>query len=153
MSRLYEKFILRYYDTHFPELHPSASQIPWQVEGDFLEFLPSMQSDIMLSFNGKTLIIYAKYYSHTMQSYYKKHTYHSGNMYQIFTYVKNKDIGNTNQVSGMLLYAKTDEDITPDGVYTMSGNTIAVQTLDLNCDFSEIKKQLDSFPKQFGLVE
>ena len=35
-------------------------------------------------------------------------------MYQIFTYVKNCDPKNTGKVAGMLLYAKTNEDITPE---------------------------------------
>lgn len=30
----------------------------------------------------------AKYYAHTMQTQYDVHTLHSGNLYQIFTYVK-----------------------------------------------------------------
>ncbi len=45
-------------------------------------------------------------------------------------------------VSGMLLYAKTDEEIQPDGVYQMSGNQISVRT-DLNQPFEEIRSQLD----------
>ena len=46
---------------------------------------------------------------------------------------------------GMLLYAKTDDTQQPDPkeAYLMSGNKIMVKTLDLNCDFAEIKKQLD----------
>ena len=43
----------------------------------------------------------------------------------------------------MLLYAKTDEQIQPDGDYQMSGNRISVKTLDLNRDFSEIAEQLN----------
>ena len=43
----------------------------------------------------------------------------------------------------MLLYAKTDEDIYPENEYSMSGNTIYVKTLDLDCDFNYIRKQLD----------
>lgn len=43
----------------------------------------------------------------------------------------------------MLLYAKTDEDITPDVAYSMGGNKIFVRTLDLNCEFKKIKEQLD----------
>ncbi len=34
-------------------------------------------------------------------------------MYQIYAYVKNKDVNHTGKVSGMLLFAKTDEAITP----------------------------------------
>lgn len=43
----------------------------------------------------------------------------------------------------MLLYAKTDEQIQPDGDYQMSENRISVKTLDLNRDFSEIAEQLN----------
>ena len=74
------------------------------------------------------------------------HTLHSANLYQIFTYVKNRDTefgDQPHEVSGMLLYAKTDEMIQPDNIYQMSGNQISVKTLDLNQDFSEIAKQLN----------
>ena len=52
-------------------------------------------------------------------------------------------------VSGMLLYAKTDEMAQPSGTYKMTGNTISVGTLDLNCDFSEISAQLNSVAGQY----
>lgn len=45
-------------------------------------------------------------------------------------------------VSGMLLYAKTTDEIQPNNKYQMSGNNIYIKTLDLNLDFSLIKKQL-----------
>lgn len=43
----------------------------------------------------------------------------------------------------MLLYAKTDDAITPNEKYEMSGNTIYVRILNLDCDFSSIEAQLD----------
>ena len=92
----------------------------------------------------------AKYYSHTTQVKYDKHTLYSNNLYQIFTYVKNKDYElrqQEHEVSGMLLYAKTDEDIQPDNVYQMSGNQISVKTLDLNLPFSDISRQLNDIVK------
>ena len=108
--------------------------------------LPVMQSDIMLSKGNRTLIIDAKYYAHNTQAQYDAHTLHSGNLYQIFTYVKNKDAeyGDApHEVSGMLLYARTDEQVQPDHVYQMSGNKISARTLDLNCPFQEIAARLD----------
>lgn len=81
-------------------------------------------------------------------------TLHSGNLYQIFTYVKNKDAefgDEPHRVSGMLLYAATDKAIQPDNSYRMSGNQISVKTLDLNLDFSEIAAQLNAIVnKHFG---
>ena len=150
MCRLYEKFILEYYRKEHPELKARASQIPWQLDDDFGLMLPVMQSDIMLSKGSTTLIIDAKYYSHTTQSQYGVNTLHSGNLYQIFTYVKNKDAeygDEPHTVSGMLLYAQTDENVQPNHVYQMSGNQISVRTLNLNLPFQEIEAQLD------GIVE
>ena len=155
MHRLYEKFILEYYRKEYPQITANASQIPWQLDDDMGAMLPVMQTDIMLSYGEKTLIIDAKYYAHTTQLQYDKHTLHSGNVYQIFTYVKNKEAelaDRPHEVSGMLLYAKSDEDIYPENEYWMSGNRIEVRTLNLDGDFSMIKAQLDGIvQKYFGV--
>ena len=151
MCRLYEKFILKYYRKEYPDLSASASQIPWNIDDGYIDMLPIMQSDITLKNKEKTLVIDAKYYAHTTQQQYNVNTLHSGNLYQIYTYVKNLDSGNTGKVSGMLLYAKTDELILPDNSYQMGGNTISVRTLNLDCDFSEIKKQLNDIADEFLL--
>ena len=150
MHRLYEKFILNYYKKEHPSINVSASQISWQLDDGEDYLLPRMQSDIMLEYSDKVLIIDAKYYSHVTQSYYNTNTIHSGNLYQIFTYVKNKQIEAPNsEVSGMLLYAKTGEEILPDNTYKMSGNTISVGTLDLNQDFGLIKEQLNDIAEVY----
>lgn len=149
MCRLYEKFILEFYKKEVHEVRASASKIEWQLDDGKSNLLPTMQSDIMLSRGDKTLIIDAKYYSHATQVQFGKHTLHSNNVYQIFAYVKNKDVGNTGNVAGMLLYAKTDEEITPDMSVVMSGNQISAKTLDLNCDFPSISKQLKTISKEF----
>ena len=151
MCRLYEKFILEYYKKEHPEIKASASQISWQLDDGFSSMLPIMQTDIMLSKESTTLIIDAKYYSHTTQTQYGYNTLHSSNLYQIFTYVKNKDAEYKDIphiVSGMLLYAKTDETIQPNHIYHMSGNKISVRTLDLNQPFKEIANQLDNIVKE-----
>jgi 5-methylcytosine-specific restriction enzyme subunit McrC len=155
MCRLYEKFILEYYKKHYPQIRTAASQIDWALDGGIGTMLPTMQSDIMLSYQkgdvDQTLIIDAKYYAHTTQAQYDVHTLHSNNLYQIFTYVKNKATKG-GEVSGMLLYAKTDEEIYPNNEYQMSGNPITVRKLDLSCYFSEIAAQLDGIvQKHFNL--
>ena len=152
MCRLYEKFILEYFSKEYPALNVRASQIPWALDDGIGTMLPVMQSDITLSYGSKVLIIDAKYYAHTTQVQYDKHTLHSNNLYQIFTYVKNKDSefgDKPHEVSGMLLYAQTDEAIQPDNTYMMSGNRISVKTLDLNCDFPVIAAQLNAIADSF----
>lgn len=151
MCRLYETFILEYYRKEFRNLiTANASQIPWQLDDEESSMLPVMQSDIMLQRGDRVLIIDAKYYEHSTQVQFDKHTLHSGNLYQIFTYVKNKEYemrDKDHKVAGMLLYAKTDEEIYPNNVYQMSGNQISVRTLDLNLPFSEIAEQLNTIAK------
>ena len=149
MSRLYEKFILNYYRKEHNYLKAYSPQIEWQLDDDFGDLLPKMQTDITLEYDDKILIIDAKYYSKSMQSYYDTKTIHSHNLYQIFTYVKNKEAEVDDEVSGMLLYARTREDVQPDHDYSMSGNRISVKTLDLNQDFDVIKKQLDNIVESY----
>ena len=157
MSRLYERFILEYFKREHPKLHVGAPHISWTLDDDFDDMLPVMKSDVVLSLGHTTLIIDAKYYSHATQHQYNTHSVHSHNLYQIFTYVKNKEAELAradvpHEVSGMLLYAQTDEEIQPDGVYRMSGNQISVKTLDLDTPFEDIKVQLDEIVElHFGL--
>ena len=146
MERLYEKFILEYYIKHYPDLSPAASRIAWSLDDGYSQLLPVMQSDVTLTKGDKVLIIDAKYYAHMTQTHFDIHTINSSNLYQIFAYVKNKDAeikGTDKTVSGMLLYARTDEDDLPDRSYNMSGNKISVCTLDLAKSFQDISGKLD----------
>jgi len=153
MHRLFEKFVLEYYRKHYPQFNASASLIDWDVEDGDVEYLPTMKSDITLRYKDKTLIIDTKYYARTMQTntLFNSLTLHSHNMYQIFTYVKNMDFAHSGNVSGLLLYAKTDEEIVPDNDYIIGGNRISVKTLDLNTDFSNITKQLNAIAEKLLL--
>lgn len=94
MSRLYEKFILEYYAQEFGQrlkgFSSRALQIPWQLDDGYDALLPVMQTDITLTYGNQTLIIDAKYYERTLQTNFDVQTLHSGNMYQIFTYVKTR---------------------------------------------------------------
>lgn len=155
MPRLYEKFILEYYRQHFPMLKANDNPIRWDVPEDVaasaITQLPGMHSDIMLRHGGKTLIIDAKFYRQSLASYMGKQMLHSNNIYQIYAYVKNEDKSHSGEVSGMLLYAKTTEDILPSLSVPIGGNQISARTLDLNKEFMEIAFSLDSIARMtFG---
>jgi len=153
ISRLYEKFILEYYKKHFPQYYPASKEIKWDTKGT-IDFLPRMQSDVMLFDieKRKKLIIDAKFYGKIMQTQYDKDTIRSNNLYQIFTYVKNEDKDNTGLVDGILLYAKTDDLIIPNLTFNMNGNRISIKTLNLERDFIEIKGQLDSLVEEWNKI-
>ena len=151
MAGLYERFVREYYKQHYGKrLEVSAAEVKWDISGDgkdgMIKFLPKMRTDITLrdrKNQQRVHIIDTKYYSRQMQYRFDKPTYHNQNIYQIFAYVKNEDVMGSGDVSGMLLYAKTDEDIDADGQTELGGNIFSVRTLNLNQSFSEIAEQLD----------
>ena len=152
LNSLYERFILKYYQREHPEIKAYSPQIPWQIDGGGDLLLPKMQTDVTLEYEEKVLIIDAKFYTRNTSQNFGKDIHHSGNLYQIFTYVKNKEKelqGKPHEVSGMLLYARTNESVQPDSNYVMSGNKISVKNLDLNQDFEVIKNQLDRIVEDY----
>ena len=154
MSSLYEKFLLNYFKKEHPNILTHAPQIDWQIDEGIDLLLPKMKTDVTLEYQNKILIIDAKFYSQNTLKNYGKNIHNTSNLYQIFAYVKNKQIevqGKDIEVSGMLLYVKTSQSIQPDSDYVMSGNKISVKTLDLNQNFSLIKEQLDAFVYDYFL--
>lgn len=152
MCILYEKFVKEYYRKHFPKLKATALHIDWNVgENEVIGLLPDMKTDITLTYKEKILIIDTKYYGQTLQnnSLYNKKTIINNNINQIFTYVKNKDKSNTGNVEGMLLYAKTDEEIIPNQVNIIGNNKFTIRTLDLTNDFETVMEQLDNIVYEF----
>lgn len=141
MATLYEKFVLGFYKKEYPELKPNSKYIDWDLdEIPPISFLPTMHTDITLECKGKQLIIDTKYYPEAMQKspHNENKTLISGNLYQIFAYVKNSDF--VGEIKGMLLYPTVGYEL--DENYKMSGNEIYIKTLDLNKDFIQIKEQL-----------
>lgn len=154
LSSLYERFIRAYYQKHYPNLKASAAKIPWNVSSideAMGVLLPEMKTDITLTDGEKTLIIDAKCYQKSMQYnvLYNKRSFHSHNLYQLFTYVKNKDVDHTGNVAGVLLYAKTDEEVTPDNSCYMDKNKITITNLDLGGDFEIIRNKLNELVESF----
>ncbi|MGI6190021.1 MAG: 5-methylcytosine-specific restriction endonuclease system specificity protein McrC [Caldicoprobacteraceae bacterium] len=149
MALLFEKFVLEYYRYHYPGLRASSLQIAWDVDEGPAEFLPKMQTDIVLRYGPKALIIDTKFYTRAMQVQYGTYKFHSDNLYQIFAYVKNMDTENTGNIEGMLLYAKTEDTVAKDSDYILQGNKISVRTLDLNTSFNNISEQLNKIAESF----
>lgn len=154
MHRIYERFILKFFQMHHPNLHASSPSIPWAVDDGYTTMLPSMYTDITLYGKERTLIIDTKYYGDNTQKNWNTEKIHSGNLYQIYAYVKNMAANEPDcDVSGMLLYAKTLAMVQPDEKYLMDGNTIYVRTLDLGVDFKAVTMQLDKIAELISMKE
>lgn len=144
MSNLYEKFILAYYKRHYPSLHPRAREIRWNIiDSTGNHFFPVMKTDISLQNDDRILIIDAKYKKKLFQTHHGKQTFHSENLYQIYSYVKNLDHNHNGKVSGILLYAQPGHDSVNSSV-NIDGNKIGAISLNLNVQFESIQKQLNT---------
>ena len=149
MHLLFQRFVFAYFKQEHPELIVSSPVMKWHpkdADEPLVQYLPEMRTDIVLQKKNSPscLVIDTKYYGTIMQEHHGKHTIPSDHLYQIFSYVKNRENDFSGTVYGLLLYAKTGEDWFPDSPpVRMSGNYIGVKTLDLNVDFREIASQLD----------
>ena len=163
LAKLFETFVRKYYAREyrqFPGFSSTDETMIWQEDNGYVEYLPKMHTDITLTYGRKILIIDTKYYQNTLER--NKETGNTflspDNLYQIFTYVKNKEAFLTKreketnpntqktppfEVSGMLLYARTQEPKQPDNVYSFMGSKISVKSLNLNADFQNIRRQLN----------
>ncbi len=152
LAKLYEKFILNYYKRHRKELNANASIVNWAIDDESdISLLPEMKTDITLSYGGHKLIIDAKFYSSNLQTsqFGRKGTIHSANIYQIFTYIQNMAARCDDNVSGLLLYAKTENQFQPQTKNKIAGHYIAASTLDLSQDFESISKRLNEIADAF----
>lgn len=149
---LFEAFIRNYYKIHYKGSLTSKSEtIKWQILEDYensnIDFVPSMHTDISLVHGKTELIIDTKYYNKVLSDKaingYDKKNIHANNWYQINSYVINKKYQHPEMnISGMLLYAKTNETISPDIKVNIMGNYLYVRTIDMTKSFNEVEKQL-----------
>ena len=101
-----------------------------------------MLTDISLRNTDKTLIIDAKYYSRTLQSNYDATTVHSGNLYQIYSYLKNLETrgGADAQAEGLLLYPTVEAELSKS--YMIDTHVVRIETVDLSKDWQLISNRL-----------
>lgn len=167
MSALFQNFVFHFYKKEFPTLKVYAPRMEWMVDDDNTAMLPGMQTDIVLEKDEKILMIDTKYYEKNLQKHHGKSTVISAHLYQIFSYVKNMEAkkkkearekygkelnSDSTQISGLLLYAKTEEASQPDGQYKIMGNAIGVKTIGLNQDFAGIRRELGEVVKVGGFM-
>lgn len=157
LSRIFESFIREFYRRHFScefdEI--SKKQIKWDLTDGGSYFLPVMETDIFLRKGEKVAILDAKFYKNifSKSQFGGVGKLSSANLYQIYSYVKNFQANSPHfQISGGLIYTKTSEKFVPDEFFSIGGNNFIVRAIDLDCDFSEIKVQLEGIVSDiFGI--
>jgi len=145
MNKLFETFLLNFYRKHLIGWQVSSPAITWQLipeDEKAIEHLPRMLTDITLERQDEKIIIDAKYYRQTMTENFERQKIHSGNLYQIFSYLINQRGGDekTRKTRGILLYPTIDEEY--DLHYMFEEHPIQIKTVNLNQHWRGIEKRL-----------
>ncbi len=154
LSRLYEKFLLAFFQKHYREFNPKVETLYWPGQSlgkrtsgkgwNFAELLPVMRTDMVLKTEKTVLVIDAKYYSHPLIENYQREQLHSANVYQLHTYMSAlKEKYSGRQISGLLLYAQSDDGNTIYGsIEFPDGMRMGGETLNLGAPFEDIANAL-----------
>ncbi len=127
MALLFEAFVRNFYKIELPHVRVFRENLHWQMKGEALNYLPTMQTDISLQWSsGRKVIIDTKFYSQTLSLYYKTEKIYSENLYQLFAYLKNQK---NPQAEGILLYPTIMQSLALQ--YQYEGHQIGVRTLNL----------------------
>ena len=142
LAYLFEDFVRNFYKIHLSDSYVCREEIKWDVEGKETDFLPLMKTDITIKRENEIIIIDTKYYKNTLASNMGQEKYHSTNMYQMFSYLKNAEAKGDlyKNSTGVLLYPRVDKEL--DNVYRLQNHNLKICTVDLNDDWRNIHNRL-----------
>ncbi len=118
--RLFEAAVGGFYDVALAPAGWSTrtgTTIHWQVEDAtprLRELLPSMTTDIVLESGDRRIIIDTKFTSIVKPGHYRKETFKSGHLYQLYSYVRSQerdDDPRSLRAAGMLLHPSVEGDV------------------------------------------
>jgi 5-methylcytosine-specific restriction enzyme subunit McrC len=145
MARVFEEFVRNFYRREQRAFAVEPLTISWDAEPLSLSGagrLPSMRVDVYLRSSSRRIIIDTKYYANVLQSHHEVESYHSGNLYQLFSYLRNaagKDPAFTT-AEGVLLYPWSGKALRDR--YRLQGHEVTLATLDLSQAWPNIASQL-----------
>ena len=145
MARVFEEFVRNFYRIEQRGFSVEPLTIQWDAVtltvGDVGQ-LPTMRVDVFLRSHERRIIIDTKYYASALQSYHGSDSFHSGNLYQIFSYLKNaagRD-AKFELAEGILLYPQVQHLL--DARYLIQGHQVKVATVDLSQPWPTIADRL-----------
>ena len=145
MARVFEDFVRNFYRTEQRAFAVLPLTIPW--EADALSTtgagrLPVMIVDIYLRSPDRRMIIDTKYYAKSLQqSLFGTPSFQSGNLYQLFSYLKNVTADQAfANCEGMLLYPQVGPCLRES--YQIQGHPVTLATVNLAQPWPAIARDL-----------
>lgn len=143
MHRLFEDFVRNFLKIEQNEFKVHSPKIEWDVKGAdeySRSLLPEMQTDIVLENADVARIIDTKFYKEPLNRYYDRPKLHSGNLYQIYTYIdryRAVEDQRDRRVDALLLYAATADHF--DVRYEIGSHTVRAATVDLSLQWHDVR--------------
>ena len=133
MARVFEDFVRNFFRSEQKEFAVEPLTIGWdavRLKGAAGR-LPNMRVDVFLRSATRRIIIDTKYYANVLQIYHDTESFHSANLYQLFSYLRNAAGQDALFVGaeGMLLYPRSGPEL--DEEFEIQGHNVTIATLDL----------------------
>ena len=145
MALVFESFVREFYRTEQTSFIVEPLTLNWdarEISAPGLGKLPAMRIDVFLRSTSRRIILDTKYYRSALQEYYDTQTYHSGHLYQIFSYLANagKIESSGSVAEGILLYPANGFALNER--YRVHGHSLTIATVDLSNPWNEIDARM-----------
>ena len=147
MASLFEGFVRNFYKREQKVFSVKREDINWDatpIGSSSESYLPKMQTDITLESENRKIIVETKYYANALNSRFESEKFHSGNLYQLYSYLRNIETKLTHlknfESEGILLYPAVGYQLNEN--YIIGTHKISVKTIDLSKTWQEIENQL-----------
>ncbi|MEP6951103.1 MAG: hypothetical protein ABI863_17575 [Ginsengibacter sp.] len=148
MQSLFEEFVRNFYSIRQNEFKVKSETISWNatpLKQSRSEYMPMMKTDISLISKKRKIVLDTKYYHEALtMNQYETLKFHSGNLYQIYSFLKNLEhvsepASNAN-ASGILLYPTTSIEL--DETFLIDKHLVSVCTVNLATGWKQIEGRL-----------
>jgi len=145
--QLFERFVRNFCHFHFPECDVRPESLTWPDELE-CELVPAMRTDMTITLKNPPhhrLVIDTKYYASALStSLYGAERFRSGNLYQLYAYLRTQEHRGAphRSAAGMLLYPTTDREL--EETMFIQGHRIRVASLNLSARWEMIEASLIS---------
>ncbi|MHA4844514.1 5-methylcytosine-specific restriction endonuclease system specificity protein McrC [Flavitalea antarctica] len=148
MQSLFEKFVYNFYLIRQSYFKVKSETFHWNavpVNQSKTEYMPAMRTDISLTSKDRKIVLDTKYYGESLtMNQYNSLKFHSSNLYQIYSYLKNLEhvaepITNKS-ATGILLYPTTSVELNE--TFLIDNHYVSVCTVNLATDWHRIEERL-----------
>jgi 5-methylcytosine-specific restriction enzyme subunit McrC len=140
MARVFEDFVRNFYRAEQQAFSVEPLTISWDavsLSSGGVGRLPQMRVDVFLKGEGRQIIVDTKYYASALQQFHGNQSFHSGNLYQIFSYLKNFSMTGA---EGMLWYPQVRYQL--DSLFEVQGHKVKIATVGLSKPWPMIERRL-----------